>query len=62
LLQELLTTPASLAWIVILVAVFTFALSLVWRANRRAMRNVRLRIKELEKLRQSVVSDEPTCV
>jgi membrane protein implicated in regulation of membrane protease activity len=54
-LLTLLTTPATLAWIVILFAVFAAAIVWAWRANRDVVKNqIDPRIVELEKLRREV--------
>ena len=51
-LVNLLTTPVTLAWIIILGASFAYALGGAWRDIRQAIKNIQLRIEELEKLRQ----------
>lgn len=58
LLRELLTTPATLAWIVALVAVFSVAIFWAWRANRGAVKTqIDPRLAELEKLRREILLD-----
>jgi hypothetical protein len=51
-LTEILTTPATLAWIIVLVAVVGVALLQVWRGNRKAvLKQIDPRIVELVTLR-----------
>jgi len=55
LLLELLTTPASLAWIIVMIATIGLALFWAWRANRLAVRkHLDPRLEELEKLQQEL--------
>lgn len=53
LLVALLTTPATLAWIIVLTGVWGFAIFWAWRANRDAVKKqIDPRLAELEKLRR----------
>ena len=55
LLLELLTTPASLAWIIVMIATIGLALFWAWRANHLAVRkHLDPRLEELEKLQQEL--------
>jgi len=54
-LVALLTTPLSLAWIIVLTASIGLALFWAWRANRDAVhRQIDPRIEELEKLQREL--------
>jgi hypothetical protein len=55
-LKALLTTPLTLAWIIVLVAIPSYFLCGVWRDLRQAIKNVQPRLDELERLRQDVLS------
>jgi hypothetical protein len=56
LLIEILTTPITLAWIVIFVIIVGFGLWRVWRANRKAiLKQIDPRIVELEILLSSML-------
>jgi hypothetical protein len=57
-LTNLLTTPITLAWIIVLIAVPSYFLHGVWRDLQKAIKNIQLRIDELEALRQYLLSDE----
>jgi hypothetical protein len=59
LLTEILTTPITLVWIVILLAVVGVALWRIWHANREAiLKQIDPRIVELETLRGSMLRGE----
>jgi hypothetical protein len=57
-LTNLLTTPITLAWIIVLVAIPSYFLCGVWRDLRKAIKNVQLRLDELEKLRRYLLSED----
>ncbi len=59
LLITLLTTPATLAWIIVLISVPTIALVWWWRDIRKIIRlRIDPRLTELEKLRRDLLSSE----
>lgn len=57
LLVALLTTPATLGWIIAIFGVTGFGIAWAWRASRRAVtQRINPRIEELEKLRREILS------
>jgi hypothetical protein len=57
-LTNLLTTPITLAWIVILLVLPSYFLIGVWRDLRKALKYAQLRLDELEKLRRYLLSED----
>lgn len=59
LLTAILTTPATLAWVLILVGTTAVAIFWAWRANRNSLhQRLDPRLEELEKLRRDLLAPQ----